>query len=276
MIVSYQILLTIFFKFIFQADTTLSGKMTFDIRVTYEVSFVGDSSNIDRIQHENAYLLINAEGSLFESAVQNETDSILYFGQENPNNIRRPIPAFLYKILKRPGEIWTYDDLLRTKEDVANQGFKYMEKPEEMVWQLTGEIVQIGNLSCQIARTNFGNRQWAAYFADTIPISDGPYKFAGLPGLIVRLQDDRQHWTFDMISLESGNQSFHATLQSVANYAQTDKLNFFRKRRHVQENYMQMQTASGIRFDDEDMRTMLSENAAESFKSESNWIELYR
>jgi hypothetical protein len=40
---------------------------------------------------------------------------------------------------------------------------------------------------------------WTAWFTKEINVSDGPYKFSGLPGLIVKLEDDRGDYKFDLV-----------------------------------------------------------------------------
>ncbi len=48
---------------------------------------------------------------------------------------------------------------------------------------------KIGEYNAQKAITNFGGREWTAWFSTDLPFQDGPYKFYGLPGLIVKIED---------------------------------------------------------------------------------------
>ncbi len=41
-----------------------------------------------------------------------------------------------------------------------------------------------------------------AWYTTEIPINDGPYKFFGLPGLIIKLYDEKEHYVFEMTKLE--------------------------------------------------------------------------
>src|SRR5690606_23297125 len=79
-------------------------------------------------------------------------------------------------IFKTGNEIITYDKSARFMPDV----YRYVE-PYKFKWRILPDTMSIGAVLCQRAETTFGNRKWIAWFAPDIPISDGPYKFGGLP-----------------------------------------------------------------------------------------------
>jgi GLPGLI family protein len=54
---------------------------------------------------------------------------------------------------------------------------------------------------CKQARTYFAGRNYVAWFTLDIPISDGPYKFKGLPGLIITIKDTRNQHCFELIKI---------------------------------------------------------------------------
>lgn len=64
----------------------------------------------------------------------------------------------------------------------------YEEKPN-FIWEIKNEKQKIGAYNAQKALLNFGGRKWIAWFSSEIPFNDGPYKFSGLPGLIVKIED---------------------------------------------------------------------------------------
>ncbi len=55
--------------------------------------------------------------------------------------------------------------------------------------------------TCQKATTRYEGRDYVAWFAPKIPISDGPYKFSGLPGLIVEIADTKEYYRFELTGL---------------------------------------------------------------------------
>lgn len=71
-----------------------------------------------------------------------------------------------------------------------------VETNDEMKWKIEKETKILANFKLQRATTNFGGRKWTAWFTTDIPISEGPYKFRGLPGLILFLEDDKQNFVY--------------------------------------------------------------------------------
>ncbi|MCS6796807.1 MAG: GLPGLI family protein [Raineya sp.] len=56
-----------------------------------------------------------------------------------------------------------------------------------MKWTLTKQTKEILGFKCKAATTQFRGREYVAYYTEKIPISDGPWKFGGLPGLILEV-----------------------------------------------------------------------------------------
>ena len=71
-----------------------------------------------------------------------------------------------------------------------------VEEKTEIKWNILPETAKIENYNCQRATTKFGGRTWEAWFSKDLPFPDGPYKFHGLPGLIVKLEDKTKSHQF--------------------------------------------------------------------------------
>lgn len=58
-----------------------------------------------------------------------------------------------------------------------------------MKWVIAQDTTRmILGYKCQKAETDFRGRHWVAWFAADIPLCLGPWKFAGLPGLVLRAE----------------------------------------------------------------------------------------
>src|SRR5690554_3902467 len=71
-------------------------------------------------------------------------------------------------------------------------GTNYLVEDElpKMEWQLSAEKREIDKLTCYKATTKFRGRNWTAWYSPDVPINYGPWKFYGLPGLIVEIKED--------------------------------------------------------------------------------------
>lgn len=56
-------------------------------------------------------------------------------------------------------------------------------------WQLTNEEKSIEGYLCRKANLNFRGRQYEAWYTTAIAIPYGPWKFSGLPGIILSIKD---------------------------------------------------------------------------------------
>lgn len=56
-------------------------------------------------------------------------------------------------------------------------------------WKITNEAKQIHNFTCYKATTTFRGNNFEAWFTPDIPVNAGPWKWYGLPGLIVEATD---------------------------------------------------------------------------------------
>ena len=82
---------------------------------------------------------------------------------------------------------------------VYNKNFRY-EEFNNINWQLLNEFRTIGKYKCQKATAKKYGRIWIAWFSKDIPFPFGPYKFSGLPGLILEVYDQKKDYVFTMYS----------------------------------------------------------------------------
>jgi len=65
-------------------------------------------------------------------------------------------------------------------------------------WKVEPDTLKIGEYNTQKATTEFGGRKWTAWFSADLPFQDGPYKFSGLPGLIVKIEDEGKNYSWEL------------------------------------------------------------------------------
>jgi GLPGLI family protein len=63
-------------------------------------------------------------------------------------------------------------------------------------WELLNETKNINSFICQKARGNFRGRTYIVWFTNDIPVSHGPWKLNGLPGLILEATDSLKQFQY--------------------------------------------------------------------------------
>lgn len=161
-------------------------------RFFYEYKFIPDSNNKEDVKKEMMLLDIDQKGSnyysrdrfLADSTSMAEVQKQIKGGGGNINISRRDNQGQVgYKVTKSYPDFTTY---LFTRISMDQYKVKEDQKPE---WKILLEKQKIGEYNAQKATTAYGGREWIAWFSTDIPFQDGPYKFYGLPGLIVKLED---------------------------------------------------------------------------------------
>lgn len=72
--------------------------------------------------------------------------------------------------------------------------FTYVDSIPQQQWELVAGDSIIAGYTCHRAQTRYRGRDYTAWYTEEIPLSYGPYKFRGLPGLITCIYDkDRDH-----------------------------------------------------------------------------------
>ena len=85
------------------------------------------------------------------------------------------------------------------------QQYRYTEPWPPMQWKLSpGEEAVICGYKCQRATCHWRGRDYVAWFTSEIPLKSGPWKFGGLPGLIMKVFDTRHVYTWEAVGVENG------------------------------------------------------------------------
>jgi GLPGLI family protein len=108
---------------------------------------------------------------------------------------------------------------------IPYDSYKYTEKIPSFNWALTNDTLTILGYRCNKATTRFRGRNWEVWFTLEIPISDGPWKFSGLPGLILKATEDKKNFEFTCIAVEKPNRTDEITFLN-GNYIETTKADF--------------------------------------------------
>ena len=171
--------------------------------ITYRVTFK-PRKNQDYTRTEIAKLFLHSGGSIF---LDNKQLLLMQAKAKNlpPLEKTREIamigasyfPFIVVKDFLEHTTVFSEEHLNRQYNAYAQSSMG----PEN--WTLISDSDStIVGLQTYKAECCLGGRTWTACFTPEIPLSDGPYKFSGLPGLILRLDSAEGDFSFEISGIE--------------------------------------------------------------------------
>jgi GLPGLI family protein len=161
----------------------------YNIIVDYDIYY-----NTERPNVKSGKLTINGllDKSIFVYGQKGNKDVKIKKGNEISVQFRSSI-RFNYFDFKK--------NVLSSKEKVINDEFIVKEKIPIINWVLLDEKKSIGDLNVRKAIANYRGRKYIAWYSDKYQLKFGPWKFSGLPGLIIEIYDEtkRYHWIMKSI-----------------------------------------------------------------------------
>ncbi|GAA4164777.1 hypothetical protein GCM10022217_35930 [Chryseobacterium ginsenosidimutans] len=213
-------------------------------RFVYQVTMKPDASNKSDIKTENAYLDISPEKSVFYSENRIKRDSIMQatfqsggarsFNRDQMENLRSNINYSIEKDKKNQKTTF--------KDRIGRDVYTY-EEDRPLNWKISSETTKIGEYKVQKAETDFGGRKWTAWFTTDLPYQDGPYKFGGLPGLIIKAEDDKGEYSFDL--MKNYKIADFPTLNQFGNTIKVKRGDYVKQQKKFQEDPMSFMTQGG-------------------------------
>ena len=118
-------------------------------------------------------------------------------------------------------------------------------------WDIEDSTKTVLGHECQKATCEYHGRMWTAWFAMDVPVSDGPWKLCGLPGLIMEAYDKKHQHEFKMVGIENVT---HEPIVFSKNYVGNHRFEKTTYERFLKEQYkalfgdffVQMQQETGI------------------------------
>lgn len=168
-------------------------------RFFYELTYKPNKDSAE-LKKEMMVLDIDQNRSLYQSYENIQIDSIASVVIKESSNTGFPDfkrlgnrrTEFTHQISK----IYPIHEVLY-KDRIAVDYYSYRENPQ-LIWKTSDEKQKIGTYNTQKATADFGGRKWIAWFSTEIPFPDGPYKFYGLPGLIIKIEDDAKNYSWEL------------------------------------------------------------------------------
>ena len=205
----YALLLSLGLSLSSRAQSPIGSIHPFDIRkytvldsanyrIDYKTTCLLDPKKHDKVTNE-MYLLVGRKISKFGHVcvLDNQQELIAAESQEaGPGIEARGMGGMeVYKYLSgtKPYSELTFRLFIYS----YRYTLIYSDELHPQSWTLTDERKDVLGYSCQKATARFRGRDYTAWVATDIPISNGPWLLGGAPGLILEAYDAKREYIFE-------------------------------------------------------------------------------
>ncbi len=267
----------LFIAFISSALTSLA-QVTLDsatVKCQYLFTYQEDSTNAESKKSEAAILLIGKNISRFSTLNTLKADSVrAMIAKEREKHGKDYAMGLISSIPKTDFDFIIYKNYSTNQLTVVDKIFKneyiFQEKNPELNWTIKSDKKTIAGYTCQKAIGSFSGRTYEAWFTTDIPIGEGPYKFSGLPGLIIAIEDTQHYFSFKLTSLVKPKIKQPITLAKDKKITTTRK-DFDKGVQYYNDNFFEVTEAQGVTFDQNNAE--FNRMIQEERKSRNNFIE---
>lgn len=109
-------------------------------------------------------------------------------------------------------------DTLVFNENINRKEYTIKEEIPNFDWKLEETFTKkIGDFNCKKATLNFRGRNFIAWYSEEYPVKMGPWKFSGLPGLIIEVYDESLRYYWGVTSIKKVNEINISSLENIKN-----------------------------------------------------------
>ena len=225
------------------------------VSYNYHETFVRGSDGVSERDYE-FLLLSNTEQSKFYPPISEYLDS-LDSTPAGKAQYEQMLSAVMPEVVRtgnyslvpsKKGHVYVFKN---RKESVVNvydfiglTEFGYYTEPlAEMQWEVGDSTKNILGYDCIMAHTNYHGRQWTVWFTPEIPLSEGPWKLCGLPGLILEASESSGQHSFLVTGIEASNKEM-VPIYTPSKYEKLERKELLRRQRYNRDNQETLTNAS--------------------------------
>lgn len=177
---------------------TLRGEFTYLLKAKF------DTRTDHRVQ-EFFSLQVGDNRAFFASTILLKGDSVMANSGTRKENSDGSITVGWRKGVVIPKTNFNFT-IIQSNEHIQYSDFAGMslltyDEPIIKNWRLVDEEKIISTINCRKAEVTF-----KAWYSPDIPFPFGPMKFCGLPGLIIKITDDKGDFDFELVKSVSDSQ----------------------------------------------------------------------
>ena len=181
-------------------------------KVVYDWTYEHPLSN--GMRTTECTLLVGPRVSKYGESTEIRGDSLQYAERDTSMSYREwmrkkgqakayPRESYLLRYHNRKDSIEVHDRYTVRYSDtnIDIPEFYYKTESPETAWNFTGRTKTIRGIECTEANGRLHGRDWTIWFAESIPIFEGPWELSGAPGLILEAYDSENEHQFTLAEM---------------------------------------------------------------------------
>lgn len=88
------------------------------------------------------------------------------------------------------------------RDELGLYTYQFADSVKDLKWIIKADTATFLGYKCGKANTTFRGRDYEAWFVPQITLPVGPHLFTGLPGLVLKLKEQKGDFEFNLVSLE--------------------------------------------------------------------------
>jgi len=170
--------------------------------VTWNFTFMKDTISMTKGNVDRYILLIGENYTYADGYLRYKSDSLQGHPEAFLEEFKKGTSSGLITHVLMATKL--YKDFTKKKlsviDHISVNFFIYEEPLIPQNWKVQDDTMTIAGYSCQKALCDWRGRSYIAWFSAGIPMNEGPWKFFGLPGLIVKIYDTKHHYDFELVA----------------------------------------------------------------------------
>lgn len=198
--ISTFVVLVLFPLFVNSQKLKMKALGPIEMIVSYEMEQLCDYPNqwnSDDWREKSTLLLEIGKGMTHSYVVEEREDIVNQFIMNRDKNRWKVKSANIHALLGETFMNHPCSGMLTQIIDLDAAGiYQYVEPVPDLEWKISSKHKTVMGYKCQSATVEFRGREYEVWYTIDIPLSFGPWKFQGLPGLILEVTDSKNEFRF--------------------------------------------------------------------------------
>lgn len=175
------------------------------VHIRYKMSSIKNTAQPDEITDNIMSLQIGSTITKFSDYYNLMADSVniamAAAGATRSEMHNKAVPLRLGTQSIRIFKNYPEEGIFTTTDRIPFNTYIYEEEAPHLNWKLIPGDSTICEYACKKATTHLHGRDYTVWYTPEIPISEGPWKLSGLPGLILKATDHLNHYSFECMEI---------------------------------------------------------------------------